>query len=101
MDVARAIKLSILISGPNDYSKWNFVLTSKYTTIKPGQNRITAKYECINNPALSSFSSVNVTEIPAAAVKQQQPANKTEDSSNSTANPLANIPLIEKLFGDK
>jgi hypothetical protein len=35
-----------------DYSKWNFVLTSKYTTIKPGPNRITAKYECANNPAL-------------------------------------------------
>jgi hypothetical protein len=48
-------------AGPSaaghDYSKWNFVLTSKYTTIKPGQNRITAKYECVNNPALTAFSS--------------------------------------------
>ena len=25
-------------AAANDYSKWNFVLTSKYTTIKPGQN---------------------------------------------------------------
>src|SRR5919197_2225105 len=24
--------------GAADYSKWNFVLTSKYTSIKPGQN---------------------------------------------------------------
>ena len=47
--------------GASDYSKWNFVLTSKYTTIKPGDNRITAKYECANNPALKGFSSVNVT----------------------------------------
>jgi hypothetical protein len=47
--------------GAADYSKWNFVLTSKYTTIKPGQNRITAKYECANNPASKGFSSVNVT----------------------------------------
>jgi hypothetical protein len=47
--------------GAADYSKWNFVLTSKYTTIKPGDNRITAKYECANNPASKGFSSVNVT----------------------------------------
>jgi hypothetical protein len=44
-----------------NYSKWNFVLTSKYTSIKPGQNKITAKYECANNPASKGFSSVNVT----------------------------------------
>src|SRR5919202_1158932 len=46
-----------------NYSKWNFVLTSKYTTIKPGQNKITAKYECVNNPASKSFSTVNVTGV--------------------------------------
>src|SRR5919199_979581 len=49
--------------GAADYSKWKFDITSKYTTIKPGQNRITAKYECGNNAALSSFSSVNVTGV--------------------------------------
>ncbi|HJT46586.1 MAG TPA: hypothetical protein VJ729_00270 [Nitrososphaeraceae archaeon] len=46
-----------------NYSKWNFVLTSKYTTIKPGQNKITAKYECARNPASKGFSNVNVTGI--------------------------------------
>jgi hypothetical protein len=46
-----------------DYSKWNFALTSKYTTIKPDQNRITAKYECANNPDSKGFSSVNVTGV--------------------------------------
>jgi len=31
-------------AGANDYSKWNFVLTPSYTTIKPGpDNRITAQ----------------------------------------------------------
>jgi hypothetical protein len=49
--------------GATHYSKWNFVLTSKYTTIKPGENRITAKYECPNNPASKAFSSVNVTGV--------------------------------------
>src|ERR671931_1264142 len=53
-------------AGATDYSKWNFVLTSKYTTIKPGPNRITAKYECVNNPSLTSYSSVNVTGVQAS-----------------------------------
>ena len=51
-----------------NYSKWNFVLTSKYTTIKPGQNRITARYECASNPASKSFSSVNVTGVQGTSV---------------------------------
>ena len=46
-----------------DYSKWKFDITSKYTTIKPGENRITAKYDCKDNPASKSFSSVNVTGV--------------------------------------
>jgi hypothetical protein len=49
--------------GAADYSKWNFALTSKYTTVKPGDNRITAKYECANNSASKGFSSVNVTGV--------------------------------------
>jgi hypothetical protein len=49
--------------GAADYSKWNFVLTSKYTTIKPGQNKITAKFECKGNSASKGFSSVNVTAV--------------------------------------
>ncbi len=51
--------------GAVDYSKWNFALTSKYTTIKPGQNRITARYECANNPNIASFYSVNITGLQA------------------------------------
>jgi hypothetical protein len=43
--------------GANDYSKWNFVLTPNYTTIKPGpDNRITAKYTCTDNPVMVPFT---------------------------------------------
>jgi hypothetical protein len=53
--------------GPTDYSKWNFVLTSKYTTIKQGpNNKITAKYTCKDNPSGVSFYSVNVIGAAAA-----------------------------------
>jgi hypothetical protein len=50
-----------------NYSKWNFVLSSKYTTIKPGQNKITARSECARNPS-KSFSSVNVTGIQGTSI---------------------------------
>src|ERR671932_508028 len=73
--------------GAADYSKWNFVLTSKYTTIKPGENRITAKYECANNAALTSFSSVNVTGVPsAAATNITNPTNSTTTGASTITN---------------
>ena len=85
--------------GANDYSKWNFVLTSNYTTIKPGpDNRITAKYSCTDNQSTVSYSSVNVTGVvvtaataPAANTttaypkQQQQQQNMMTTTSNNTA----------------
>jgi hypothetical protein len=81
-------------AAAGDYSKWDFVLTSKYTTIKPGQNRITAKYECGNNAALTAFSSVNVTGVqeasatttPAQIITRTATAAST---SNVSAEPIS------------
>jgi hypothetical protein len=159
--------------GATDYSKWKFDITSKYTVIKPGENRITSKYECATNPNVNSFSSVNVTGISskaantatttaaspssssnqsslssssqpspgtnstagtnataaspsslttnqtnpssppspsssatgadqtAAKQQQHQPANNNTGGSSNSTGPLANIPLIGKLFGGK
>jgi uncharacterized protein YfaS (alpha-2-macroglobulin family) len=50
-------------AGGSDYSKWNYTLTPAYTSIKQGQNKITAKFSCSNNPSLISFNSVNVTGV--------------------------------------
>jgi hypothetical protein len=49
--------------GASDYSKWNFTLTSKYTLIKEGVNKIVAKFSCKPNPAIASFYGLNVTGI--------------------------------------
>jgi hypothetical protein len=82
--------------GANDYSKWNFVLTPNYTTIKPGpDNRITAKYTCTDNSVVASptYSSVNVTGVmdatsptttPTANVLQQQKQQTMTTSNNAT-----------------
>jgi hypothetical protein len=89
--------------GANDYSKWNFVLTPNYTTIKPGpDNRITAKYTCTDNPVMVSpyYSSVNVTGVVATAAttaysappqQQQQQQNMiTSNNSATTSNGNSN-----------
>jgi hypothetical protein len=60
-------------SGLGDYSKWNFTLTPKYTTIKEGQNKITAKYSCANTPSSVSHNSVNVTGVATNNVKGTNP----------------------------
>jgi hypothetical protein len=67
--------------GAADYSKWNFVLTSKYTTIKPGQNKITAKYECANDPHTISFSSVNITGVQGTGA----PSSSTKPTTTAAA----------------
>ena len=79
--------------GAADYSKWKFDITSKYTTIKPGQNRITAKYECANNAALTSYSSVNVTGVSsngtaaiAATANTSSPATTGVETTKSATN---------------
>jgi hypothetical protein len=77
--------------GAKDYSKWNFVLTSKYTPIKPGpNNKITAKYSCTNNPSVVSYNSVNVTGVvtaytSSATIQQEQRPPVTLDNSTSTS----------------
>jgi hypothetical protein len=49
--------------GANDYSQWSITLTSKYTPIEEGQNRIAAKISCSNDPNMKQFAHVNVTGV--------------------------------------
>jgi hypothetical protein len=51
--------------GAADYSKWEFLLSSNYTTIEQGpNNRITAKYTCSSHDHnMESFNSVNITGV--------------------------------------
>jgi hypothetical protein len=90
--------------GTKDYSKWNFILTSKYTTIKQGpNNKITAKYTCANNPGIVSYSSVNVTgatggsaNISPATTQQQAITSAANNTANAT---ITNIQQDSPLIG--
>ena len=63
-------------SGPGDYSKWSFTLSSNYTDIIEGGNRITAKLSC---PDSTRWYSVN-----AMGVRTGQESASTNVSSNFT-----------------
>ena len=72
--------------GSADYSKWNFVVTSKYATIKPGpNNKITAKYACSGPPSTVSFYSANVTGV-VVPFQQNKPvvSNNVTNTGNAT-----------------
>jgi hypothetical protein len=62
--------------GGKDYTTWKYRLTPAYAAIKKGQNKITAKFSCGNNPSLLSHNSVNVTGVdnsnPAIIVPSSQ-----------------------------
>src|SRR6188472_998628 len=76
--------------GANDYSKWSFTLSPKYTAIKDGQNKITSKITCSDNPTIGSYYSVNVTGLSAvkqaatSTLSSTPPSPKTTTTSSST-----------------
>lgn len=49
--------------GNTDYSKWTFLLSSNYTSLKEGLNKLTAKLDCPNAlpSGMTKWYSVNVT----------------------------------------
>lgn len=59
------------IDGTKDYRVWKFTDNPGYVTIKPGLNKITAKYSCSlksdlsnnNQPTFVKYHSINVTGI--------------------------------------
>jgi hypothetical protein len=70
-------------SGPGDYSKWSFTLSSNYTDILEGRNRITAKLSC---PESTNWYSVN-----AIGVRTGQASASTNVTSNFTPSVLSAI----------
>ena len=70
-------------SGPGDYSKWSFTLSSNYTDIVEGRNRITAKLSC---PEFTKWYSVN-----AIGVRPDQANASTNVSSDFTPSVLSAI----------
>jgi hypothetical protein len=47
--------------GPNDYSKWNAFLTSKYASVKQGNNKINARINCSDIHGLAMHFNVRTS----------------------------------------
>ncbi|MFZ0894969.1 MAG: hypothetical protein WAZ77_10745 [Candidatus Nitrosopolaris sp.] len=91
---------NLLISGTStDNTTSDCKVTVIVNGIKPGQNKITSKFSCSNDPNLASHNSVNVTGVAtsliAIANQQQQYTGKNLAASNltststSTRNPIS------------
>jgi hypothetical protein len=79
--------------GANDYSTWNYRLTPMYAVIKQGQNKITAKFSCGNNPVHTSHNSVNVTGIDNSNPAITAPSSQHVSSPNNNNSKLLLISL--------
>lgn len=85
------------IGQASDYSKWFFILSPNYTSIKEGINEITARLSCLpsittgNN--LTKWYSVNVTGV---AVDQNATAAATTTPTITTSPPQTLIPNQEQ-----
>ena len=71
--------------GANDFSTWSYKIPATYTTLKEGQNKITAKFSCIDSPRTAMHNSVNVTGIANNQTSTVTPIalNKTKTLSVS------------------
>jgi hypothetical protein len=77
----------------NDYSKWSFILTSNYTSIKEGVNEITSKLSCLpnvpgNTNNITKWYSINVTGIATTAAETNN--TTTSIPSSTTPSPVPN-----------
>ena len=77
------------LQGPNDFSSWKYTLSSNYTNVNEGNNKITSKIYCANVGAQPSqaFYSVNVTasnftqaQLSNYEMMLNSPANSTNSS---------------------
>jgi hypothetical protein len=82
-------------NGSNDYSTWKFSLSSKYTTVKPGLNRVTAKLTCTTKPTnITRFYSANFNgQLTSKPVSQVQ-FHASKNNTNSTSLGKSNTALL-------
>ncbi|MGN6821472.1 MAG: hypothetical protein ACTHJ7_01645, partial [Candidatus Nitrosocosmicus sp.] len=84
---------SLNSNGKEDYSNWQYVLSKNYTQLIEGDNKITAKSYCLNNPQ-SKYYSVNVTgsNLSPDQLKSYNSSSVQQTSSSLVApTPVSNI----------
>lgn len=94
----------------NDYSKWSFILSSNYTSIKEGVNKITSKLSCLSNVAgntnnITKWYSINVTGIAIAetnnsTVSIPSPPASSSPSADSNVQPESESNQPQSLDSD-
>jgi len=68
--------------GTADYSKWYFNYSPAYNTATDGNNRLTAKLSCNDNPSLVKYDTMNITGVTATrATELPISSQNTPDST--------------------
>jgi peptidoglycan/xylan/chitin deacetylase (PgdA/CDA1 family) len=90
------------LGGDNDYSQWTFTTTSQYAPIEEGQNRVTSKISCSDDPNLKQFAHVNVTGVASSSIPDTTPQSQRSppppsQTSSQTASTTTPFSLIETM----
>jgi hypothetical protein len=79
-------------NGVDDYSKWYYTLSTKYSAIKEGQNKLTGKLSCLLE-GNSKTNSINVSNITNNLIKWYS-VNVTGVSTSTTSTVNRNYQAI-------
>jgi len=74
--------------GTADYSKWYFNYSPAYNTATDGNNRLTAKLSCNDNPSLVKYDTMNITGVTAT---------RTTELPSSSHNTLDSTTKVKQL----
>src|SRR5919199_4669725 len=77
-------------NGTNDYSLWGFVATPKYASVKEGANQLKAKFSCVDDPALLSYYTTNITGIATSTTTTTTTPITSNTSARTTINNTSN-----------
>jgi len=71
-------------SGMSDYSIWSFTLTSNYTSLSEGSNKLTSKISCLSNSG-STLNSTKWFSVNVTGVRDSFPSGSNYSGFSSPA----------------
>jgi hypothetical protein len=74
--------------GSADYSKWYFNYSPAYHTATDGNNRLTAKLSCNDNPGLVKYDTMNITGVTATRTTELPVSSPNTPGSTTKVNQL-------------
>ncbi len=85
------------LNGANDYSKWEFTVSTDYTKLKEGSNKITAKLDCKDDLDVLKYDTIIFTATTAnPSVEGNLNSQPTEDILGTEQNRTVDVQKFEE-----